>query len=148
LASFAPSTLAPVLPVMEDIIVGCDGVAGDFCAEQTMYAFRRNVSLVGRFVSVDVGADGLRGGFSLFPLLHNGQESFRIVDAKKGLCLVNGIVDCTSKNLRVLKGHRLQGVWAARTVNGRLFTFRGPCRPGQPLTFPLPQGKSHCKSHC
>lgn len=47
----------------------------------------------------------------LFPL-HYRQEKglLRIVDAMKGLCLVNGIVDCTSKSSRVLKGCRLQGV--------------------------------------
>lgn len=64
------------------------------------------------------------------------------MDAKKGLCLVNGIVDCTSKILRVLKGHQLQGVWVAMTVNGRLFTFRGPVVRGNQQLFPFQRQES------
>lgn len=63
------------------------------------------------------------------------------MDAKKGLCLVNGTVDCTSKILRVLKGHQLQCAWAAMTVNGRLFTFRGPVVRGNQQLFTLPQAR-------
>lgn len=56
LASFAPSTLAPLLPVMEDIVILGDGIA-----EQQWTLSEE--CLAGRFVSVDVAVDGLRGGF-------------------------------------------------------------------------------------
>lgn len=53
----------------------------------------------------------------------------------KGLCLMNGIVELHIKDLGVLKGYPLQGMQAAMTVDGGLFTFRGPVVMGNRQLF-------------
>lgn len=47
------------------------------------------------------------------------------------------------KDLGVLKGHPLQGMSAAVTVDGGLFTFRGPVAMGnRQLFYPFPVQES------
>ena len=75
-----------------------------------MDRFARNVSLVGVCVCVCLWMQlwmACDGALFYFDCTTE-QETFRIV--KKGLCLMNGIVELHIKGLRVLKGYPLQGM--------------------------------------
>lgn len=59
----------------------------------------------------------------------------------KGLCLVNEIVDYTSKTLGFLKGILCRCA-GGNDSGWRIIYFKGPCCHGQPSTFfPLPHAR-------